>query len=54
VERHGDGEAEAAPHDAGEREPHIGLVVIAAGNAAAVAAAVVGLTLWYRPSQYGN
>jgi hypothetical protein len=32
----------------------IGLVVIAAGNAAAVAAAKVGLTLWYRPSQYGN
>jgi hypothetical protein len=32
----------------------VGLVVIAAGNAAAVAAAQVGLTLWYRPSQYGN
>lgn len=32
----------------------IGLVSTAVGNGAAAAAAKVGLTLWYRPGQYGN
>jgi hypothetical protein len=32
----------------------VGLVNQAVGNGAAAAAAKVGLTLWYRPAQYGN
>lgn len=32
----------------------IGLVVTTAGNAGAVAAALVGLSIWYRPAAYGG
>lgn len=32
----------------------VGLVVTVAGNAAAVASAVVGLSIWYRPAAYGQ